>query len=280
MLRGMGSLSSGLYWNGKSNNVNRQMRKRRLLLGLLPHHRDLLSLDGYVGPPEMAQSGDGGDAGGVHQVPVVVQHVDIHPDLPHLGEHTRFRGKQTSLCESHRFVGMTFSPDTTHRDSVSMHLEFLRHLSNCLFSFTDSSDCLDVAKQQKMSHTETIEAQNCKVMWSKTNLPCSKAGEARGDSSMLKNMIPSFGRLSFGATSSQDTWAMTLKTQSSDDWATSNAPRPVFPTKRTWGSPGLSQIHKAAAVVRPKADLDLSVVVGLPSVQTLHGKKDNVIVFP
>lgn len=44
-----------------------------------------------------------------------------------------------------------------------------------------------------------------------SHLPCSNAGEARGDSSMLKNMIPSFGRFSLGATSSHDTWAMTLK---------------------------------------------------------------------
>lgn len=42
-------------------------------------------------------------------------------------------------------------------------------------------------------------------------LPCSNAGEAMGDSSMLKNMMPSFGLLSLGATSSHDTWAMTLQ---------------------------------------------------------------------
>lgn len=47
-----------------------------------------------------------------------------------------------SLISSHLCV-FTFSPDTTHRDSVSMHLEFLKHLSSCLFSFTDSSDCLE-----------------------------------------------------------------------------------------------------------------------------------------
>lgn len=45
-------------------------------------------------------------------------------------------------------------------------------------------------------------------------LPCSNDGDAMGDSSMLKNMIPSFGRLSFGATSSHDTWAMTLQNAS------------------------------------------------------------------
>lgn len=42
------------------------------------------------------------------------------------------------------------------------------------------------------------------------HLPCSNAGEARGDSSVLKNMIPSLGRFSLGATSSEDTWAITL----------------------------------------------------------------------
>lgn len=112
-------------------------------MGLLPHHCDLLSLDGHVGPPEVAQGGDGGYAGGVHQVPVIVQHVDVHPDLPHLSAHAGVRGKQASFCERCRAARMTFSPDTTHRDSMSMHLEFLRHLSNCLFSFTDNSDCLD-----------------------------------------------------------------------------------------------------------------------------------------
>lgn len=40
-------------------------------------------------------------------------------------------------------VRCTFSPDTTHRDSVSMHLEFLKHRSSCLLSFTDNSDCLE-----------------------------------------------------------------------------------------------------------------------------------------
>lgn len=43
------------------------------------------------------------------------------------------------------------------------------------------------------------------------HLPCSNPGEAIGDSSMLKNMIPSFGRFSLGATSSHDTCAMTLR---------------------------------------------------------------------
>lgn len=47
-----------------------------------------------------------------------------------------------------------------------------------------------------------------------THLPASKAGEASGDSSMLKNKMPSLGRLSLGATSSHDTWAMTLHNKS------------------------------------------------------------------
>lgn len=59
----------------------------------------------------------------------------------------------------------------------------------------------------------------CRMYWYKStdkhrvlsHLPCSNVGEAMGDSSMLKNMIPSLGRLSLGATSSHDTWAMTLQ---------------------------------------------------------------------
>lgn len=130
----------------------------------------------------------------------------------------------------------TFSPDTTHRDSVSMHLEFLKHLSSCLLSFTDNSDCLERQRREltgdlQSLHTVWVGADavtfECVAQFGRGNqggkkktsrsdatfisyLPCSNAGEARGDSSMLKNMIPSLGRLSFGATSSHDTWAITL----------------------------------------------------------------------
>jgi len=61
------------------------------------HHRDLVALDADVGPPEVAQSGDGGDAGRVHQVPVVVQQVNVHSDLPHLHTHTHTHTHHTLL---------------------------------------------------------------------------------------------------------------------------------------------------------------------------------------
>lgn len=51
---------------------------------LRTHHRDLIPLDADVRASEVAQSGDGGDAGHVHQVAIVVQHVNVHSDLPHL----------------------------------------------------------------------------------------------------------------------------------------------------------------------------------------------------
>lgn len=46
-------------------------------------------------------------------------------------------------------VCFTFSPDTTHRDSVSIHLEFLRHLSSCLLRLTDNSDCLQTQNNHR-----------------------------------------------------------------------------------------------------------------------------------
>lgn len=67
----------------------------------------------------------------------------------------------------------TFSPDTTHRDSVSMHLEFLKHLSSCLFSFTDNSDCLESKETPRMIYTRctgsltkwnTFQTQSCSNM--------------------------------------------------------------------------------------------------------------------
>lgn len=52
------------------------------------HHCDLFSHAADVWAAEMAQRCDGGDAGGVHQVPIVVQQVNVHPDLPHLNRPT------------------------------------------------------------------------------------------------------------------------------------------------------------------------------------------------
>lgn len=63
-------------------------------------------------------------------------------------------------------------------------------------------------------------------------LPCSNDGDAMGDSSMLKNMIPSFGRLSFGATSSHDTWAMTL--QNASLHSNINVCRVIFAKSLIW----------------------------------------------
>lgn len=66
----------------------------------LTHHRDLLSLDADVGSSEVAQSADGGHAGGIHQVSVVIQRVDVYSDLPHLNHgHTQY--KALSSC----FIG-------------------------------------------------------------------------------------------------------------------------------------------------------------------------------
>lgn len=50
----------------------------------------------------------------------------------------------------------TFSPDTTHRDSVSMHLEFLKHLSSCLLSFTDNSDCLERQRRELTGDLQSL----------------------------------------------------------------------------------------------------------------------------
>lgn len=55
---------------------------------MLTHHCDFISLDANVRASEVAQSSDSCDAGGIHQVPIVIQHVNIHSDLPHLISHT------------------------------------------------------------------------------------------------------------------------------------------------------------------------------------------------
>lgn len=119
------------------------------------HHSDFISLDPDIRASEVAQSGDRSNAGRIHQVPIMIQHVNIHSNLPHLTTHTDTHiifiitvdkiPFSLFLC-AREVVCFTFSPDTTHRDSVSMHLEFLKHLSSCLFSFTDSSDCLERQK--------------------------------------------------------------------------------------------------------------------------------------
>lgn len=54
-------------------------------------------------------------------------------------------------------VCFTFSPDATHRDSVSMHLEFLRHLSSCLLRFTDNSDCLETEHNLNGALSSTVK---------------------------------------------------------------------------------------------------------------------------
>ncbi len=135
---------------------------------LLPtHHCDFISLDADIRASEVAQSGDGSDAGGVHQVPIVIQHVNVHSDLPHLNTDTLIITITTLeklllsvllLCVC---VCFTFSPDTTHRDSVSMHLEFLKHLSSCLFNFTDNSDCLE--RKQKTPQTIYTLCTHCRT---------------------------------------------------------------------------------------------------------------------
>lgn len=48
------------------------------------HHGDLVSLDADVGASEVAQSCDSSNAGSIHQVAIMIQHVNIHSDLPHL----------------------------------------------------------------------------------------------------------------------------------------------------------------------------------------------------
>jgi len=49
------------------------------------HHGHFVPLDADVGPFEVGEGSDGRDTGGIHQVAVMVQHVNIHSDLPHLG---------------------------------------------------------------------------------------------------------------------------------------------------------------------------------------------------
>ncbi len=117
-------------------------------------------------------------------------------------------------------VHITFSPETTQRDSVSMHLEFLRHLSSCLFSTTNNSDCLqNTQKHIALGYNKQTDRQTDRQTEREyesfarlcMNLFGSKAGDAMGDNSKLKNMMPSVGRESFGGTNSQDTWHNTLK---------------------------------------------------------------------
>lgn len=50
------------------------------------HHCDIFSHNADVWAAEMTQCCDGRDASSIHQVPIVVQSVNIHPDLPHLNK--------------------------------------------------------------------------------------------------------------------------------------------------------------------------------------------------
>lgn len=51
------------------------------------YHCDFVSLDADIGASEVAQSSDGGYAGTIHQVPIVIQRVNIYSDQPHLNTH-------------------------------------------------------------------------------------------------------------------------------------------------------------------------------------------------
>lgn len=54
-------------------------------LCVLPtHHFDFVSLDADIRASEVAQSCDGSNAGSIHQVPIMIQHVNVHSDLPNL----------------------------------------------------------------------------------------------------------------------------------------------------------------------------------------------------
>lgn len=55
---------------------------------LLTHHGDFLSLDGHIGTSKVAQSSDSSNTSRIHQVPIMIQHVNIYSDLPHLSTHT------------------------------------------------------------------------------------------------------------------------------------------------------------------------------------------------
>lgn len=82
------------YWNMFGTvvfgGISLQIQQSGETTSLLTHHCDFVPLDADVRPSEVAQSGDGSDAGSIHQVPVVIQHVDIHSDLPHLRTDTQF----------------------------------------------------------------------------------------------------------------------------------------------------------------------------------------------
>lgn len=50
----------------------------------MTHHCNDAIIYGYIGPPEMTESSDGGDAARIQNVPVVVHDLDINTYLPHL----------------------------------------------------------------------------------------------------------------------------------------------------------------------------------------------------
>lgn len=75
-------------WGIRRLPVDSLRQRRHLACLLLTHHCDVLSLDADIRAPEVAQSGNSSNASSIHQVPVMIQHVNIHPDLPHLNTET------------------------------------------------------------------------------------------------------------------------------------------------------------------------------------------------
>lgn len=85
------------------------------LKGVEPtHHCDLLSHAADVRAAEVAQRRDGGDASGIHQVPIVVQHVDVHPDLPHLNRPTDHQHQHSQMRVTHLCVCVSPFLQTPH----------------------------------------------------------------------------------------------------------------------------------------------------------------------
>lgn len=182
---------------------------------LQTHHSDFVSLDADIGPSEVAQGGDGGNAGSIHQVPIVVQHVNVHSDLPHLTGNRVF----SSRVEE----GVVWS----FLEWVLPFLQTPHTETRCRCTWSSSDICPAVCSASPTTQTVFKGREKTVHLLHKystfffhrifftvsegfPHLPASNAGEAMGDSSMLKNRIPSFGRFSLGVTSSQDTWAMTL----------------------------------------------------------------------
>lgn len=263
---------------------------------MLTHHCDFISLDANIRASEVAQSSDSCDAGGVHQVSIVIQHVNIHSDLPHLISHTQRStfvitvDAVSNLLSLPAFVCVLPSLLTQHTETLYRCTWSSSSISPavCLASLTTPTVWRVTQASRWLKHPALTAPLNytslitslCVSNFSSPAL--FECGRGHGwqldveehDSFIWSTVFRSHqlaGHLSHDpAQSSPFTiHCHNIHSSQKNECACENVIR---------GSPGFPQIHKAAAIVSTKRDLYLPIVICLPSIQALQGSTGQVSV--